>query len=69
MIKVGESTGELPGMLHNASDFTDQEIDTSLTRLVAVIEPVMLVCMAALVATMLISIYLPMFEIAGQGAF
>jgi type IV pilus assembly protein PilC len=69
MVKVGESTGELAEMLHNASDFTDNEIDTALTRLVAVIEPVMLVFMALLVATMLMSIYLPMFQIAGQGTF
>jgi type IV pilus assembly protein PilC len=69
MVKVGESTGELAEMLHNASDFTDNEIDTALTRLVAVIEPAMLVFMALLVATMLMSIYLPMFQIAGQGTF
>jgi type IV pilus assembly protein PilC len=66
MIKVGESTGMLVEMLQNASDFTDEEIDTQLTRLVSLIEPLMLVFMALVVATMLLSIYLPMIQAYGQ---
>ena len=62
MIKVGESTGALVEMLENASDFTDEEIDTQLTRLVSLIEPLMLVFMAVVVATMLLSIYLPLIR-------
>jgi type IV pilus assembly protein PilC len=65
MIKVGESTGMLVEMLQNASDFTDEEIDTQLTRLVSMIEPLMLVFMALVVATMLLSIYLPMIQAYG----
>jgi type IV pilus assembly protein PilC len=65
MIRVGESTGALVEMLENASDFTDEEIDTQLTRLVTLIEPAMLVFMAIVVATMLLSIYLPMIQLYG----
>jgi type IV pilus assembly protein PilC len=65
MIQVGESTGMLVEMLQNSSDFTDEEIDTQLTRLVSMIEPLMLVFMALVVATMLLSIYLPMIQAYG----
>jgi len=66
MIKVGESTGALDEMLQNASDFTDEEIDAKLTRLVTMIEPMMLVFMAIVVATMLLSVYLPLLQAYGQ---
>ena len=65
MIKVGESTGALEEMLHHASDFTDEEIDTQLTRLVPMVEPLMLVFMALVVAVMLMSIYLPLIQAYG----
>ena len=66
MIRVGESTGALVEMLQNASDFTDEEIDTQLSRLVTLIEPAMLVFMALVVATMLLSVYLPMIQLYGS---
>jgi type IV pilus assembly protein PilC len=66
MIKVGESTGSLVEMLNNASDFTDEEIDTQLTRLISLIEPLMLVFMAIVVATMLMSVYLPLIKAYGS---
>jgi type IV pilus assembly protein PilC len=71
MIKVGESTGALVEMLENASDFTDEEIDTQLIRMVALVEPLMLVFMAIVVAIMLLSIYLPLVQLYGGsgGAF
>jgi type IV pilus assembly protein PilC len=68
MIKVGESTGGLVEMLENASDFTDEEIETQLTRLVALVEPLMLVFMAIVVAIMLLSIYLPLVQAYGGEA-
>ena len=65
LIRVGESTGALVEMLENASEFTDEEIDTQLSRMVTMIEPAMLVFMAIIVATMLLSIYLPMIQLYG----
>ena len=65
MIRVGESTGSLVEMLENSSEFTDEEIDTQLARMVTMIEPAMLVFMAMIVATMLLSIYLPMIQLYG----
>lgn len=66
MVRVGESTGALEEMLNNVSDFTDREIANRLARLVTLIEPLMLVFMAVIVATMLLSVYLPMIELYGS---
>ena len=62
MVKVGESTGALDEMLESASDFTDEEIDAKLTRLTSMIEPLMLVFMAFVVAAMLLSVYYPLIQ-------
>jgi type IV pilus assembly protein PilC len=66
MIKVGESTGALDEMLEMSSDFTDEEIDAKLSRIVSLIEPLMLVFMAIVVAVMLLSVYYPMIQAYGQ---
>ena len=63
MIKVGEATGALEEMLTNVSDFYDEAIESSLQRLVNLIEPAILVVMGGVIATLLLSIYLPMFTI------
>jgi type IV pilus assembly protein PilC len=66
MVKVGETTGALGGMLTNISDFLDQEVETRMQRLLSLVEPIMLVIMGILVAILLISVYLPMFSVLGQ---
>lgn len=63
MIKVGEATGALEEMLTNVSDFYDEAIDAQLQRIVSLIEPIILVVMGGVIATLLLSIYLPMFTI------
>ena len=62
MIKVGESTGALEEMLTNVANFYDEEIDSSLATLVALMEPAMLVFMGGVIATMLLAIYLPLIR-------
>ncbi len=69
MVKVGESTGALDEMLHSASEFTEEEIDHKLSRVVTLIEPMMLIFMAVVVGGMLLAIYLPLIQTAGQGRF
>ena len=66
MIKVGESTGSLVEMLDNSSEFMEEEIDFRLTRMVSLIEPIMLVVMALVVGGMLLAIYLPLLRVYGQ---
>ena len=63
MIKVGESTGALTEMLANVSEFYDEEIEARLSRMVAAIEPIILVVMGALIAVLLYAFYLPLFEL------
>lgn len=63
MIKVGEATGALEEMLTNVSDFYDEAIEASLQRLINLVEPIILVVMGGVIATLLLSIYLPMFSV------
>ena len=62
MIKVGESTGALADMLNEVADFIDEEVETRVERILALLEPVMLVVMGGIIATLLIAMYLPMFS-------
>ncbi|MBK9373665.1 MAG: type II secretion system F family protein [Holophagales bacterium] len=63
MIKVGEATGALEDMLTNVSDFYDEAIEARLQTIINLIEPVILVVMGGVIATILLSVYLPMFTI------
>ena len=67
MIKVGESTGALTEMLSNVSEFYDEEIETRLSRLVAAIEPIILVVMGIVIALLLYAFYLPLFQLSTVG--
>lgn len=64
MIAVGEQTGALDEMLTKIADFYDDEVDTAVEQLTAVIEPLMIVFMGVVVGGMLIAMYLPMFKMA-----
>jgi type IV pilus assembly protein PilC len=63
MVKVGEATGALEDMLTNVSEFYDETIDASIQKVINLIEPVILIIMGGLIATILLSVYLPMFTI------
>jgi len=67
MIKVGESTGALTEMLSNVSEFYDEEIEARLSRLVAAIEPIILVIMGIVIALLLYAFYLPLFQLSSVG--
>jgi len=69
MVKVGESTGSLVEMLDNASEFSEEEIDYRLSKMVTMIEPLMLVFMAVIVTGMILAIYMPLFQAVGQSKF
>jgi type IV pilus assembly protein PilC len=66
MTKVGESTGALADMLGNVAEFYDEEIDTRLGTIMALLEPVMLIFMGIIVAMMLLAIYLPLLKSYSQ---
>ncbi|MGZ5493462.1 MAG: type II secretion system F family protein [Thermoanaerobaculia bacterium] len=67
MIKVGESTGALTEMLGNVSEFYDEEIEARLARMVAAIEPLILVFMGLVIAVLLYAFYLPLFQLSSVG--
>jgi type IV pilus assembly protein PilC len=67
MIKVGESTGALTEMLANVSEFYDEEIEARLARMVAAIEPIILVLMGVVIAVLLYAFYLPLFQLSTVG--
>ena len=67
MIEVGESTGALPRMLNSVAEFFEEDVQTSLTAAMSLIEPIILVVMGVVVVTILISLYLPIFSL-GAGA-
>ncbi|MGO9273994.1 MAG: type II secretion system F family protein [Terriglobia bacterium] len=66
MIEVGESTGALPAMLENLSEFYEEDVAIDLGTLVSLVDPIMLGIIAIVVAFILIAFYLPMFELASQ---
>lgn len=66
MIKVGESTGAIVEMLANTSEFYDEVIEAKLSRLVALIEPVILVVLGAVIAGLLYAFYLPILQLSSR---
>ena len=64
MVEVGESTGALQEMLNSLADFYDEEIDTNLGRFITLIEPILLIVMGLVIAGLLLSLYMPLFNIA-----
>ncbi len=64
MIGVGEATGAMDQMLNKIADFYDDEVDTSVAGLTALIEPIMMVFLGGVVGGFLIAMYMPIFTIA-----
>lgn len=63
MIAVGEDSGALDQMLEKVADFYDQEAEATTEQLMALLEPVMIVTLGAVVGGMIIAMYLPIFKI------
>ena len=63
MISVGEQTGSLSTMLGKIADFYDEEVDQSVSALISLMEPIMIVFLGGLVGTIIIAMYLPLFSI------
>jgi len=67
MMEVGESTGALPAMLNSVAEFYEEDVQNALATAMALIEPVILIVMGAVVAFVLISLYLPIFSLGAGG--
>jgi type IV pilus assembly protein PilC len=64
MAEVGESTGALQDMLNTVADFYDEEISTNMDRFVTLIEPTLLVLMGIIIASLLLAMYMPLFQLS-----
>lgn len=65
MVSVGESTGALDAMLGKIADFYDDEVDAAVEGLTAMIEPFMMVFLGTTIGGLVVSMYLPIFKMAG----
>jgi type IV pilus assembly protein PilC len=65
MIEVGESTGALPQMLNSVAEFFEEDVQTQLSAIMSLIEPLILIVMGVVVVIILIALYLPIFSLSG----
>jgi type IV pilus assembly protein PilC len=63
MVRIGESSANLQGMLGDMADFYDDRVRGKIETLVTLVEPVVIIVMGIVVAAMLLSVYIPIFNI------
>jgi type IV pilus assembly protein PilC len=66
MIAIGEETGNLEEMLNNSAMYYDEEVENTTQQLTALMEPVILICMAGVVCLLIAAIYGPMMTMYDQ---
>ena len=65
MIGVGEQTGAMDQMLQKIADFYEEEVDSAVSALTSLIEPIMMAFLGVVVGGLIIAMYLPIFKLAG----
>ncbi|MBU2602155.1 MAG: type II secretion system F family protein [Actinobacteria bacterium] len=63
MIAIGEETGALDTMLHKIADFYEDEVDSAVKSLTSIIEPIMMIFIGGIVGLVVVSMYLPIFNL------
>jgi type IV pilus assembly protein PilC len=66
MIGVGEQTGAMDTMLQKIADFYEDEVDVAVASMTAMIEPIMMVFLGGVIGGLIVAMYLPVFELAGN---
>ena len=66
MIGAGESTGALDTMLAKIADFYEEEVDVAIAGLLTILEPLMICILGIIVGGIVISMYLPLFDLINQ---
>jgi type IV pilus assembly protein PilC len=66
MIAVGEQTGALDAMLSKIADFYEEEVDVAIASMTSLIEPAMMVFLGGTIGGLVIAMYMPIFEMAGN---
>ena len=60
---MGEATGTLDEMLTKLADFYDEEVEASVTSLLSILEPILLILVGGMVGAIVVSMYLPIFSL------
>jgi type IV pilus assembly protein PilC len=63
MLAIGEETGEMDAMLSKVADFYEDEVTATVKVMTSMLEPVMIVLVGGIVASILVAMYLPMFSV------
>ncbi len=63
MVGVGEETGALDAMLDKVAEFYEDRVDASVKALTSIMEPIMIIVIGSIVGFIVISMYLPLFEV------
>ncbi|MDD3242719.1 MAG: type II secretion system F family protein [Eubacteriales bacterium] len=69
MVRMGEESGTLDDMLRQAAEFYEEESDSAMARILAILEPVIIALMGVLVLVIVLSVVLPMFGIYNAVSF
>lgn len=63
MAAIGEETGQMDAMLEKVAEFYEDEVDTAIKSLTAIVEPIMMIFVGAIVGFIIIALYMPMFAL------
>ncbi len=63
MVGVGEETGALDAMLDRVAEFYEEQVESSVKALTSILEPIMIIIIGSIVGFIVISMYLPLFEV------
>jgi type IV pilus assembly protein PilC len=66
MIGAGESTGSLDTMLNKIAEFYEEEVDVAVAGLLTILEPVLIAFLGVIVGGIIVSMYMPLFELITQ---
>ncbi len=66
MVEVGEETGAVPEMLMKIADGYDDDVDNTVAGMTSIIEPILIICLALVVGTIVIALFLPLIQIIGK---
>ena len=66
MTKIGEETGDLEGLLSRLADYYDEEVEMATQSVIAALEPMIILVLAAIVIVIIGAVMLPMFQLYGQ---
>ncbi len=63
MVATGEETGQLPALLGKSALYYEQQVDATVTALSSLLEPILIVFMGIIAAAIIVSLYLPIFNL------